>query len=160
MTLMFTQGHRVTGKVVLVQSFCCKVCMKQLKCSWMGGYVLKEMPETSCDLCQIPAPVLHGCLEEISPIVKDIINKSLSSGFVLRCFKTCSCQTSADKKLILIRTAWKLSSCFQSAIFFKSAGAYCVETVFFSTCSLTAFWSPSSQLTESALAPKPPCCVL
>ena len=25
MTLMFIQGHRVTGKLDLVQSFCCKV---------------------------------------------------------------------------------------------------------------------------------------
>ena len=25
MTLMFTQGHRVAGKLELVQSFCCKV---------------------------------------------------------------------------------------------------------------------------------------
>ena len=30
MTLMFTQGHRITGKLELVQSFCCKSCMKLL----------------------------------------------------------------------------------------------------------------------------------
>ena len=41
----------------------------------------------SCDLDPIPAPSLHDCSEEITPIVADIINKSLSSGVVPQCFK-------------------------------------------------------------------------
>ena len=49
--------------------------------------VLREMPKKSCDLDPIPVPILHDCLEEITPIVVDIINKSLSSGVVPSCFK-------------------------------------------------------------------------
>ena len=49
--------------------------------------VLREMSKKSCDLDPIPVPILHDCLEEITPIVVDIINKSLSSGVVPSCFK-------------------------------------------------------------------------
>ena len=49
--------------------------------------VLQEMPKKSCDLDTIPVPILRDCLEEITPIVVDIINKSLSSGVVPSCFK-------------------------------------------------------------------------
>ena len=35
----------------------------------------------------IPTPILHDCLDEITPIVTDIVNKSLSCGVVPRCFK-------------------------------------------------------------------------
>ena len=35
----------------------------------------------------IPVPILHDCLEEITTIVADITNKSLSSGVIPRCFK-------------------------------------------------------------------------
>ena len=49
--------------------------------------VLQEMPKKSCDLDPIPTPILHDCLEEITPIVADIVNKSLSCGVVPQCFK-------------------------------------------------------------------------
>ena len=49
--------------------------------------VLQEMPKKSCDLDPFPNPILHDCLEEITPIVTDIINKSLSCGVVPQCFK-------------------------------------------------------------------------
>ena len=49
--------------------------------------VLREMPKTSCDLDPILVPILHDCLEEITPIVVDIINKSLSSDVVPSSFK-------------------------------------------------------------------------
>ena len=49
--------------------------------------VLREMPKKSCDLDPIPVPILHDCLEEITPKVVDIINKSLLSGVVPSCFK-------------------------------------------------------------------------
>ena len=49
--------------------------------------MLQEMPKKSCDLDPIPTPILHDCLEEITPIVTDIVNKSLSSGVVPQCFK-------------------------------------------------------------------------
>ena len=45
------------------------------------------MPKQSCDLGPIPAPILHDCLEEITPIAADIINKSLSCGVVPHYFK-------------------------------------------------------------------------
>ena len=48
--------------------------------------VLQEMPKKSCDLDPIPTPILHDCLEEITPIVADIVNKSLSCGVVPQCF--------------------------------------------------------------------------
>ena len=35
----------------------------------------------------IPVPIFHDCLEEITPIVVDIVNKSLSAGVVPSCFK-------------------------------------------------------------------------
>ena len=41
----------------------------------------------SCDLDPILTPILHDCLDEITPIVTDIVNKSLSSGVVPQCFK-------------------------------------------------------------------------
>ena len=49
--------------------------------------VLREMPKKSCDLDPIPVPILHDCFEEITLIVVDIVNKSLSSGVVPSCFK-------------------------------------------------------------------------
>ena len=49
--------------------------------------VFQEMPTKSCDLDSFPAPILHDCLEEITPIVGDIINKPWSSGVVSQCFK-------------------------------------------------------------------------
>ena len=45
------------------------------------------MPKKSCDLDPIPTPILHDCLDEITPIVTDIVNKSLSCGVVPQCFK-------------------------------------------------------------------------
>ena len=36
--------------------------------------VLQEMAKKSCDLDPIPTPILHDCLEEITPIVADIVN--------------------------------------------------------------------------------------
>ena len=49
--------------------------------------VLQEMKKKSRDLDTIPAPILHDCLEEITPVVADIINKSLSCDVVPQCFK-------------------------------------------------------------------------
>ena len=49
--------------------------------------VLQEMPKESCDLDPIPAPILHDCSEEITPIAADIINNSLSRGIIPQCFK-------------------------------------------------------------------------
>ena len=44
------------------------------------------MPKKSFDLDPIPTPILHDCLDEITPIVTDIVNKSLSC-VVPQCFK-------------------------------------------------------------------------
>ena len=49
--------------------------------------VLQEMPKKSYDLDPIPTPILHDCLEEITPIIADIVNKSLSCGVFPQCFK-------------------------------------------------------------------------
>ena len=49
--------------------------------------VSQEMPRKSCDLDPIPTPILHDCLEEITPIAADIVSKSLSCGVVPQCFK-------------------------------------------------------------------------
>ena len=49
--------------------------------------VLQEMPQKSCDLDPILTPILHDCLEEITPIVADTVNKSLSCGVVPQSFK-------------------------------------------------------------------------
>ena len=45
------------------------------------------MPQKSCDLDPIPTSALYYCLDEIVPIVTSIMNKSLSPGIVLQCFK-------------------------------------------------------------------------
>ena len=53
-SLMFSQGHRVTGKVELVQSFWCRVAYtKQLKCLWwliMWGRWLWRSPVTLANM--------------------------------------------------------------------------------------------------------------
>ena len=49
--------------------------------------VLQEMPKKPFDLDPIPTPILHDCLEEITPIVTDIVHKSLLCGVVPQCFK-------------------------------------------------------------------------
>ena len=41
----------------------------------------------SCDLNPVPVPVLRDCLGEFTPAVADIIDRYLSSGVVLQCFK-------------------------------------------------------------------------
>ena len=51
--------------------------------------VLREMPKKSCDIDPIPTPILHYCFEEITPIVAEIVNKSLPCGVVPQCFKHC-----------------------------------------------------------------------
>ena len=87
--------------------------------------VLQEMSEKSCDLDPVPVPILHDCLEEITPIVVDIINKSLSSGVVHSCFKHA-----------LVRPLLKkanLDSNFLKnyrPISVKGARAHCVKAVF------------------------------
>ena len=45
------------------------------------------MPKKSCDLDPIPSPLFHDCLDELIPVITDIINTSLISGVVLQCFK-------------------------------------------------------------------------
>ena len=45
------------------------------------------MPKKPCDLDPIPTPILHDCLDEITPIVADIVNKSLSCRVVPQRFK-------------------------------------------------------------------------
>ena len=92
--------------------------------------VLREMPKKSCDLDPTPVPILHDCLDEITPIVVDIINKS----FVIWCrpfvLQTCSCQTSAENGQSGSKLLEKLPSYFQSAISVKGARAHCVKAVF------------------------------
>ena len=67
--------------------------------------VLQEIPKKPCDLDPIPTPILHDCLEEITPIVADIVDKSLSCGIVLQCFKHALVKPLL-KRSILIQTAW------------------------------------------------------
>ena len=45
------------------------------------------MPKKSCDLDPIPSPLFHDCLDELVPVITDIINTSLISGVVPQCFK-------------------------------------------------------------------------
>ena len=66
--------------------------------------VLQEMPKKSCDLDPIPTPSLHDCLDEITPTVTDIVNKSLSCGVVPQCFKHALVKPLL-KRPILIQTA-------------------------------------------------------
>ena len=66
--------------------------------------VLPKMPKNSCDLDPIPTPILHDCLEEITPIVTDIVNQSLSCGVVPQCFKHALVKPLL-KRPILIQTA-------------------------------------------------------
>ena len=47
----------------------------------------KKKQKKYCDLDPIPTPILHDCLDEITPIVTNIVNKSLSFGVVPQCFK-------------------------------------------------------------------------
>ena len=47
----------------------------------------RKCQKKSCDLDPVPTPFLHDCLAEITPIVADIVNKSLSCGVVPQCFK-------------------------------------------------------------------------
>ena len=49
--------------------------------------ILKKMPKKSCDLDPIPASVLFSCVDEITPLITTIMNRSLSSGVVPQCFK-------------------------------------------------------------------------
>ena len=88
--------------------------------------VLQEMPEKSCDLDPIQTPFLRGCLEKITPVVADIINKSLSCDVDPQCFKHALVKPLLKKANLLE----KLPSCLQSAIFVKDAGSHCVKTVF------------------------------
>ena len=45
------------------------------------------MPKKSCDLGPIPSPVFLDCLDELIPVITDIINTSLIYGVVPQCFK-------------------------------------------------------------------------
>ena len=73
--------------------------------------VVQEMPKKSSDLDLIPTSVLYDCLFEIIPIVTSIINKSLSSGIVLQCFKHALVKPLL-KRPVLIPTAWNTTCLF------------------------------------------------
>ena len=103
--------------------------------------VLQEMLQKSCDLDPIPIPVLCDCLDEITPIVTSIINKSLSSGIVPRClnmflsslcYKKASLDPNCLKHYRPVSNLPFLSkvACFQIATLVKGTGAYCPETDF------------------------------
>ena len=47
MTLMFTEDHRVTGKLDFVQSFCCKIAWSNLNVC--DGYVGEMTVQKSCE---------------------------------------------------------------------------------------------------------------
>ena len=49
--------------------------------------IILKMPKKSCDLDPIPSPLFHDCLDELVPVITDIINTSLISGVVPQCFK-------------------------------------------------------------------------
>ena len=45
------------------------------------------MPKKCCDPDPIPSPLFLDCLDELMPVIRDIINTSLISGAVPQCFK-------------------------------------------------------------------------
>ena len=49
--------------------------------------IILKMPKKSCDLDPIPSSLFHDCLDELIPVIRDIINTSLISGVVPQCFK-------------------------------------------------------------------------
>ena len=120
---------------------------------------LQKMPNKSCDLDPIPTPVLFGYLDEIIPIITDKINVSMSSGIVPKRFKHALVKPQLKKANLDLNCLKKLLSYFQSATVVKGTGVCCAKPVFAALRSLTAFWSPSSQSTESAIAPELPCCL-
>ena len=46
--------------------------------------IILKMPKKSCDLDPIPSPLFLDCLDELMPVITDIINTSLISGVVPR----------------------------------------------------------------------------
>ena len=105
----------------------------------------KKKKKKSCDLDPIPTPILHDCLEEITPIVADIVNKSLSCGVVPQCIKHALVKH-------LLRKANLDPNCLSNyrpvsnlPFFVKGAGVHCVKTVF----AALRIWQPSTALPVS-----------
>ena len=42
----------------------------------------------SCDLDPVPAPVLKPCLSVLTPVITEIVNRSLTTGYIPECLKT------------------------------------------------------------------------
>ena len=114
-----------------------------------GCSTRKSLALAVCYVDPIPASVLHDCLEEITLIVTDIINKSLSFGVVPQRFKH-SLVKPLLKKASLDPNCRKTTVLFPVCHFWlRCWGALC-QNSFCMTCSLTVVWSPSSQRTEKS----------
>jgi len=59
---------------------------KPVSCDYVKKLLL-SMPKKSCALDPIPADLFFECIDELSPVVTDILNESLSTGTVPPCFK-------------------------------------------------------------------------
>ena len=77
------------------------------------------MPKKSCDLDPIPSPLFHDCLDELVPVITDIINTSLISGVVPQCFKHALVKPLLKKSNLDPELLKKLSSGVKFVVFSK-----------------------------------------
>ena len=75
-------------------------------------------------------PILHDCLEEITPIVTDIVNKSLSCGVVPQCFKHALVKPLLKKANLDPKCLRNYRPVSSLPFFVKGAGAHCVKSAF------------------------------
>ena len=91
--------------------------------------VLQQMPKKSCDLDPIPASVFYDCLDEITPTITDIMNKSLSTGIVPQCFKHALVKPLLKKANLDLNCLKHYRPVSNLPFLSKGVGTYCLETV-------------------------------
>ena len=62
------------------------ISFQQVTCDQVKKTIL-NMPKKACDLDPIPSSLLFSCLDEVLPVITDIMNESLNTGTVPDCFK-------------------------------------------------------------------------
>ncbi len=59
--------------------------------------IIAQSPSTSCDLDPLPTWLLKDCLEELLPIIVQIVNRSLLTAQFPNGSQICTCETLAEK---------------------------------------------------------------
>ena len=83
------------------------------------------MPPKTCELDPIPASLLLECIDEIAPVLTDIVNACLSTGSVPDSLKQAIVKPLKKMPSLYSNILKKLTTCAKPAFCFKIVGKNC-----------------------------------